>query len=155
MPHLHEKIDFTVEVFIVYKNKIFLRMHDKYGIWLSVGGHIELDEDPNQAAVREVMEETGLAIELIGQLPKRDEDSTTDLIPPRYLNRHFVKPGHEHLALVYFAVASSDQITVQYKSDASNEWKWVTRDELNKMELRPNVRFYAEHALAELSSTAE
>jgi len=34
--------------------KVQLRKHDKYNIWLSVGGHIEPDEDPNQAAIREV-----------------------------------------------------------------------------------------------------
>ena len=60
MPHIHNKIDFTVEVFIVYDNKVLLRKHDKYGMWLSVGGHIELDEDSNQAALREVKEEVGL-----------------------------------------------------------------------------------------------
>jgi len=53
MSHIHEKIDFTVEVFIVYKNKVLLRMHDKHHRWLSVGGHIELDEDPIQAAMRD------------------------------------------------------------------------------------------------------
>ena len=59
MPHIHEKIDYCVEVFIVYKNKILLRMHDKLGIWLSVGGHIELDEDPVEAAIREGREGVG------------------------------------------------------------------------------------------------
>ena len=64
MPHIHEKIDFTVEVFIVYKNKVLLRMHDKHKIWLSVGGHIELDEDPIQAAICEVKEKLGLMLKL-------------------------------------------------------------------------------------------
>ena len=40
LPHIHEKIDFTVEVFIVYKNKVLLRMHDKVKKWLGPGGHI-------------------------------------------------------------------------------------------------------------------
>ena len=51
MPHIHEKIDFDSDVFIVHDNKVLLRKHDKYKMWLAVGGHIELDEDPNQAAV--------------------------------------------------------------------------------------------------------
>ena len=54
MPHIHEKIDFTVEVFVVHNGRVLLRKHDKLKFWLSVCGHIELDEDPNQAAVREV-----------------------------------------------------------------------------------------------------
>src|SRR3989344_8760909 len=89
MPHIHEKIDFTVEVFIVHKNKILLRMHDKYGIWLSIGGHIELHEDPVEAAIREVKEEVGLDIELDDKLrPNYEKDETIELIPPYFLNRH-------------------------------------------------------------------
>ena len=56
MPHIHEKIDFTVGVFVVHKNKVLLRKHDKYHLWLDVGGHVELNEDPTEAAVREVKE---------------------------------------------------------------------------------------------------
>jgi 8-oxo-dGTP pyrophosphatase MutT (NUDIX family) len=60
----NRSIDVTVEVFVVFRNRVLLRKHEKYGIWLSVGGHIEPDEDPNQAAVREVREEAGLEIAL-------------------------------------------------------------------------------------------
>ncbi len=62
MPHIHEKIDFCVEVFIVHKNKVLLRVHDKFKFWLSIGGHIELDEDPIEAAYREVKEEVGFTL---------------------------------------------------------------------------------------------
>ena len=41
MSHIHEKIDFTITVYIVYGNKVLLRHHDKYDFWLGVGGHIE------------------------------------------------------------------------------------------------------------------
>jgi 8-oxo-dGTP pyrophosphatase MutT (NUDIX family) len=66
LPHIHEKIDFCAEAFIVYQNKVLLRVHDKYGFWLSIGGHVELDEDPTQAVIREVKEEVGLEVELVG-----------------------------------------------------------------------------------------
>jgi hypothetical protein len=41
MPHIHEKIDFTVDVFVVYKSRVLIRKHDKYDKWLAVGEHIE------------------------------------------------------------------------------------------------------------------
>ncbi|MBI2053557.1 MAG: NUDIX domain-containing protein, partial [Candidatus Sungbacteria bacterium] len=90
MPHIHEKVDFTVEVFMVYGDKVLLRKHDKYKIWLSVGGHIELDEDPNEAAIREVKEEVGLDIVLADDLlPFRHEsDAYRELIPPKFLNKN-------------------------------------------------------------------
>src|SRR3990167_5005336 len=99
MPHLHDKIDFTVSVFIVFRNKVLLRKHEKYNRWLAVGGHIELNEDPNQAAIREVKEEVGLDVILYDFHSRTEHDSSNnykELIPPVFLNRHAVKPGHEH-----------------------------------------------------------
>ena len=60
MAHIHTEpgqIDFVVNVYVVYKNKVLLRFHEKYFLWLSVGGHVELNETPEVAAVREVKEE--------------------------------------------------------------------------------------------------
>ena len=154
MPHIHEKIDFTVEVFIVYKDKVLLRMHDKYKKWLSVGGHIELDEDPNQAAHREVKEEVGLDIELIGN-PKlfTEGDHTEELIPPIALNRHKTnRDGHEHITFVYFARTDSTQIKALYEEDKSEECRWCTLQELVEMDLWENVRKYAMNALERLGT---
>ena len=64
MPHIHELIDFTVGVYIVHDSKVLLVHHKKFDKWLSVGGHIELHEDPEEALFREVKEETGLEIKL-------------------------------------------------------------------------------------------
>ena len=57
MAHIHEKIDFTVAIFVVHAGKILLIHHRKLNKWLPLGGHIELDEDPEQAAVREARED--------------------------------------------------------------------------------------------------
>ena len=157
MAHLHEKIDFTVEVFVVFENRVLLRRHDKYKIWLSVGGHIELDEDPNQAAIREVQEEVGLAIELFDSREENSSDEYfTDLIPPVALGRHPAPHGatddHEHITLVYFARALSNDVQVSYEGDRSDEWRWFTREELEAEDLRVNVRAYALQALKALAS---
>lgn len=156
MPHIHEKIDFTVEVFIVYKNKVLLRMHDKFGFWLSVGGHIELDEDPIQAAYREVKEEVGMDIKIIGEAhgPESGEENNrgyTYLVPPRYLGRHPVSDTHEHIAFVYFATADSDEYQDSIlEHEKGVDIKWFTKEDLEKTELVPNIRFYAEKALEAL-----
>ena len=60
MPHIHEKIDFTVSLFIVEGERVLLVHHKKLNCWLPIGGHIELEEDPEQAAYREAKEECGL-----------------------------------------------------------------------------------------------
>jgi len=60
MPHIHKLIDYTVALFIRHKNKVLLIHHKKLDRWLPPGGHIELDEDPDQGLFRELEEETGL-----------------------------------------------------------------------------------------------
>ena len=154
MPHLHNEIDYTVEVFIVYKNKVLLRKHDKYSIWLSVGGHIELNEDPTQAAIREVKEEVGLDIKLDDSLlPKTIvTDTARDLIPPYFLGRHRINDTHEHITFIYFATTNKDDLKLS-QSEKSEDVKWYTKDELkNDNEIIPDVKFYALQALAKLSS---
>ncbi len=153
MPHIHEKIDYTVEVFIVYKDQVLLRMHDKYKIWLSVGGHVELDEDPNEAAIREVKEETGLKVELWDSLltaPRINNKDYKELIPPKFLMIHSINETHRHCNMTFFAKSESDVIKPEYADDISNEFKWVTKEELEKMDLKNNIKIYALEALKEL-----
>jgi 8-oxo-dGTP pyrophosphatase MutT (NUDIX family) len=152
MPHIHEKIDYTVEVFIVHKNKVLLRMHDKYKIWCSVGGHIELDEDPIEAAYREVKEEVGLAITLVGpDIPVFSGKEYATLLPPRYLGRHRATPTHEHVVFIYFARADTDTLEDPVHEHERAETRWVTKEELETMDLVPNMKFYATEALKALS----
>jgi ADP-ribose pyrophosphatase YjhB (NUDIX family) len=47
---------------------VLLVHHDVLG-WSQPGGHVELGEHPRQAAVRELAEETGLALEPADELP--------------------------------------------------------------------------------------
>lgn len=153
MPHIHEKIDFTVEVFIVHKNKVLLRMHDKYKIWCSVGGHIELDEDPIQAAHREVKEEVGLDITLVGKdIPSFDEKDFAILMPPQFLGRHRTSATHEHVVFVYFATSETDEIADSMNEHERSETRWVTLEDLDTMDIVPNIKFYAQEALKALSS---
>lgn len=152
MPHIHDKIDFTVEVFIVYKNKVLLRKHDKYKIWLSVGGHIELDEDPNQAAIREVKEETGLDVSMVGKILEFEEpEGYQELIPPKFLNRHKINDSHEHVTMVYFGSALNDKV-IQGQNEISDDIRWFTFKELDdpNYNIRENIKYYAKKALEEL-----
>jgi 8-oxo-dGTP diphosphatase len=43
---------------------VLLGDHRKSGLWLPPGGHVEADEDPHQAVIREAREELGIAAEL-------------------------------------------------------------------------------------------
>lgn len=154
MPHIHERVDFTVEVYIVYKNTILLRVHDKYNIWLGVGGHIELDEDPNQAAVREVKEEVGLDVTLDNSLQifTKDNGDYRELIPPYFVNRHKINDTHEHITFTYFAKSDTNKVEQLTEDEQSSDCRWFTKEEIEQLDdIRDSVKFYALKALSVLS----
>src|SRR3984885_7123826 len=103
MAHIHEKIDFTVAIFVVHDDAVLLIHHRKLNKWLPLGGHIELDEDPEQAALREAKEESGLDVELLGERPPTTSPGTRALIGPRFLDIHRISDTHEHIGMIYWA----------------------------------------------------
>jgi 8-oxo-dGTP diphosphatase len=158
MPHTHESLCPSVDVFIVCGNKVLLRMHDKYKLWLAVGGHIEPGEDACAAALREVKEETGLEVELHGQERMAPVEATADrmeLIPPRFHNKHRVNATHWHTSLVFFAVSESQEVRPEQESDRSDECRWFTLAELESGDwdgkIAPDILHYATTALREVS----
>lgn len=152
MPHTGKNFCYTAEVFIVYQDKVLLRKHDKLGIWLSVGGHIEDNEDPNQAAIREVKEETGLDVELDSSLMPKNifRDGSYELISPHFLNINGT--NNKHITFVYFARANSDEILQMMEKEISEDIKWFTKKELEEnSEILENIKFYALKALEKLT----
>ncbi|HEV3245138.1 MAG TPA: NUDIX domain-containing protein [Candidatus Paceibacterota bacterium] len=156
MAHIHDKIDFTASVYIVHDNKILLHKHKLLHIWLAPGGHVELDEDPNETALREAKEETGLDAQLVGEAHSYDSPfNARELIPPKFLNRHFFDQSHthEHVDLCYFARPISDISNARPELE-NGELRWFTKEELEKNDfgIVPDVRAHALAALKELSS---
>ena len=147
MAHLHEKIDFTASVYIVKDNRILLHKHKKLGIWLQAGGHIELDEDPMQAALREVKEETGFDVELVGQPnpPAELYNHSRNLLLPMFLNRHNFDATHEHIDFSYFGRVVGGTLV----PEDGVEMRWFTREEIvkNEIQLLDDTRSYALAAL--------
>ncbi|MDP3957518.1 MAG: NUDIX domain-containing protein [bacterium] len=139
MPHIHTQpgeIDLCVNVYVVYKNKVLLRFHDKHKMWLMPGGHIELDEVPEDAAVREIKEEVGLDVKLWkgnqvnfpNILPASER--YRELTPPILMNIHKINDEHRHIDLVYFATATTDIITEPNTQEKSGGCRWLTKEEL-------------------------
>ena len=150
MAQIHELIDFIVNIFIVHDNNVLLINHKKLGMWLSIGGHVELNENPEEAAFREVKEECGLEVEILGtkpDIPKSGKINFTPLFCPMYLDIHNVSETHRHVGMAYFAKAKSDKIILN--KEEHNDIRWFTKEDLENPEfdVTPAVKFYANEAL--------
>lgn len=150
MAHIHEKIDFTSALFVVEGNRVLLVHHRKLNHWLPLGGHIELDEDPETAALREAFEESGLEVELVGERPPTTGPGTRALIAPRFMDIHRISDTHEHIGLIYFARPRSGKLTLS--PTEHYDIRWCTAADLDTLTppISSAVRWYCLEAIEEI-----
>jgi len=112
-----------------------------------MGGHIELDEDVEEALFREIKEETGLDVEILSDKPTVESPETKFLLTPAYLDVHQANPPHKHIGLTYFARAKDDKFTVSKEHTAI---KWLTAEDVEDpvYNLTAAVKFYCHKAIA-------
>jgi 8-oxo-dGTP pyrophosphatase MutT (NUDIX family) len=138
---------FTVAVFVVWEGKVLLHRHRKLGMWLPPGGHIEENELPDEAAVREVLEETGLGVRLVGER-REDVADPVQLHRPAGVQLENIGPGHQHIDLIYFARPSG---STQIRDDFSEEEVgWYGPEVWDEMRVNAEVRGWCERALEAL-----
>jgi ADP-ribose pyrophosphatase YjhB (NUDIX family) len=139
MAHIHELYDFTIAAVIVHDGKALLVKHPRYGKWLCPGGHVELNEDPEEALNREVEEETGLKATLLKPKPDIQTAGAKVLPLPNYMDVHEANAPHKHISLVYYMRADSSDAKL---SDEHEELRWVGKDELDSagLNLQPEIR---------------
>ena len=153
MPHIHDKIDFTVAIFVVHEGRVLVIHHRKLDRWLPLGGHIELDEDPEQAALRETREESGLDVELLGERPPTTGPGTRALIGPRYLDIHRISETHEHIGMIYFARPKAGALALA--AEEHHDIRWVSSADLDALQptMSNAVKWYCRKAIEEVSAS--
>ena len=140
---------FTVAVFVVWEGKVLLHLHPKFSMWLPPGGHIERGELPDDAAVREVLEETGLNVELVGE-KREDISDPVQLYRPAGVQLENIGPGHQHIDLIYFAKPNGPtSIQQDYSEDKVG---WYGPEDWNTMPLNAEVKGWCEMALSALDA---
>ncbi|MCW5552900.1 MAG: NUDIX domain-containing protein [Verrucomicrobiae bacterium] len=152
MAHIHEKIDFTVAIFVVHQQRVLLVHHRRLEKWLPLGGHIELDENPEQAALREAKEESGLEVELLGERPPTTEPGTRALIAPRFLDIHRITDTHEHIGMIYWARPRNGTLTLAAEEHLDIRWCAASDLEALQPAMSDAVKWYCRKAIEEISS---
>jgi len=129
-------------------DRVLLVHHNKIGKWLYPGGHIDPNEDPAQAAQREVLEETGIHTQVITDALFTHPAVTTHPAPYTIIEMDVVdtKVGaHRHIDLVYVLRATTGALSAQLAEVAGVQWIPVA--DLTTLDTPPELPALAAAAL--------
>lgn len=109
---------------IDFENKKVLLMYNKkLNKWLQPGGHIEKSEVPEETAIRETFEETGIKIKIIG--PSFDNKKYQPIAIEHYIN----KVG-DMIDIQFVAIPETKELL----NNENNKTVWFFIDDLEKEE---------------------
>ncbi|HEU4325603.1 MAG TPA: NUDIX domain-containing protein [Roseiflexaceae bacterium] len=135
--------DFTATTFVVQANRTLLLLHRKLGKWFPPGGHIDPHELPDQAARREVREETGLEVELLSQGGLL---GAVPVLPQPYcILLETISPDHQHIDLIYFAHVVGGSLA--HAEREALDARWLTWEELGGPEIAEDIRELGRRAI--------
>ena len=134
------KLDLTVAWYLFYDNKLLLIHHKKLNKWLPVWWHIDPNETPDDALIREMKEEVNLDIEILW-IPdiKIIWSMIKNLATPFYVNIHNVW-DHNHCWMYYICKAKNPD-NIKIKRDEVKDYAWFSKDKLkNNKEINTDVK---------------
>ena len=122
----------TSTAYVVAGDRTLLLWHAKLGMWLPPGGHSEPNEDPVQTACREVLEESGLEVEVIPPADLLVCEGPEVLPPPAVILVEDIvredQPFHQHIDHVYYTRAAG---AVDFEAPIpQGPARWVDRETL-------------------------
>ncbi len=141
---------FCASVFVIDRNKkkILLVKHKKFNKWVQPGGHIEENETPEETAIREVYEETGLRVKLLGEHFPRE----SDFVRPLAIQKNRGKNDDLHIDIVYVG-ETIDQKEGIFDEKESTGIGWFSRNDLENIPVFPDIKITMDYLLKEYMHT--
>ena len=143
---------FTTSTYLMNESmtKTLFMFHPKFSKWLPPGGHMEQNETPEEAARREIAEETGVLD--VNFISKKENNGFTDsrtemLLKPHFIMSQLIEQDHYHLDMIFFAKVQEKE----YISPEKHNLKWFSVDDVkNEKEIFNNVKKLALYGFQDL-----
>ena len=123
---------YTCAIFIIQDDTVLMVKHKKLQRWLPPGGVIEANETPDQAALREVLEETSLNIQLLGNKPEPLPD--VNLVhPPIHIQVEHNPHGHDNIDFIYYAELIDQKQACKISTNELEGFCWMNKNLIEQL----------------------
>lgn len=151
---MHLKREFTATVFILHQNQVLLLFHKKLQKWLPPGGHLEPNELPPEAAIREAFEETGLHIDLLSQenLWIQEKWNGKSFERPymcllEHIPERVNEPAHQHIDFIY---VGKPKEKVELNTQETHNLQWFSLEEVSALTTDVDIFEETQKAIAKI-----
>jgi ADP-ribose pyrophosphatase YjhB (NUDIX family) len=142
------RLEIVVAACVVNDDRVLLVWHKRHREWLPPGGHVEVDETPDDAVVREVKEETGLDVAFIDdRLPVVVQNVKRQLPVPFFADVHSVG-DHDHCCFYYLVRPQRAGQSVILKLSEVENFGWFEESKLRSDGIPQDVSDISRMALA-------
>ena len=138
------KINHFTATGIVFNSakQILMIYHNKLQVWLPPGGHIEENELPDDAVIREIFEETGIKAEIISNKQELtiNDDNCKGLKRPFTVLLENIECdwSHNHIDMIYICTAINEELNIQ-KTEVS-DIGWFSIGQIDELKTYKNVK---------------
>lgn len=132
---------FTATGIVLHQDSVLLIEHAKLGWWMPPGGHLDPDEDPVQAVLREVREETGLDCEIIA--PQTFAHDAIQVLPAPFTILVEDVPEHgqtvQHIDCIYILRPAADPTALTAQEGEVTGVRWVAIAQVGDLPTPPEL----------------
>jgi len=140
------RVAFSSSIFCVNAGHILLIKHNLLGLWLPLGGELEIWESPQEAALREAMEEAGYSDE---EIAFPNLKGTAFCEPAGFIGyeEHTAGPKGTHLNFCFVAQVAHRNV----KGDGTwSEHKWLLPEDVQGLHFTTSNVQYSARQIGEL-----
>jgi 8-oxo-dGTP diphosphatase len=132
---------FTATGIVLHEDNVLLIEHAKLKWWMPPGGHIEPNEDPVQAVLREVREETGLECEILAPVTFAHDAIQVLPAPLTILVEDLSEGGVmvQHIDCIYVLRPARDPLTLRPQANEVTAIKWVPVGQVADLSTPPEL----------------
>ncbi len=153
---------FTATAFVIdSKKRTLLLWHKRLQRWMPPGGHVDVDELPEETARRECKEETGLDVKIQGEIQENvfidNPHEGRPLTKPLALLLENIpaspernEPAHQHMDFVFVARPLNEQQTLALQKEEGTKLQWFTAAEIKRLDERTEIFSNVKHYILSL-----
>jgi 8-oxo-dGTP pyrophosphatase MutT (NUDIX family) len=134
---IDEKVQryYCVTVYVMDGDKFLMLLNKKLSKWVPPGGKIDRHETPEEAAIRECFEETGVHVKLL----EKKAPIEGGLISPSGMQLNHLSPTRDHVDFIFKAFPKKSTVLKISQREASNIG-WFSYEEVLKLDTFLSVK---------------